>query len=164
MTDIKFEQKPMKQSVQELTKYMETYPNQYGYESWPVDTLIDDVLYGLGVSISDEYRFADGYDKFKKLLLDRLQKEEENRKSIHQAIDKLKGWNPIETAPKGAPGFLALCKYQDSLEWLTDDSHPDRFFNMNSGNYTERKHWAFWKPLPEFPPELENVCQDKEPS
>lgn len=88
MTDIKFEQKPMKQSVEELTKYMATYPNQYGYENWPVDMLIDDVLYGLGVAISEEYRFANGYSKFKQLLLERLQKEEENRLSIQRGMNK----------------------------------------------------------------------------
>lgn len=47
---------------------METYDKQVGYLDHTNKTIIDDVLYGLGVALDNKYRFADGFDKFKKRL------------------------------------------------------------------------------------------------
>ncbi len=66
MTDIKA-------SVIRLQEYMNTYDQQHGYERYRAETLIDDVLYGLGIAIDEKYKFASGYDDFKKVLRDHLE-------------------------------------------------------------------------------------------
>lgn len=59
----------MKEAVGYLKAYMETYDQQQGYESYSVETLVDDVLYGLGEAIAPgEHRFAQGFEEFKKKL------------------------------------------------------------------------------------------------
>lgn len=65
-------QKRMKKAVEYLTKYMTTYDKQYGYLDYGDETYIDDILYGLGVSLGDEYRTATGFDKFKAVLRQHL--------------------------------------------------------------------------------------------
>ena len=47
----------MEEVVQHLTQYINTYENQVGYKKYTEETLIDDILYGLGVSLSKEYEF-----------------------------------------------------------------------------------------------------------
>ena len=62
-------QRRMKKAVEYLQEYMGTYDLQMGYLDYSDETLIDDVLYGLGVSLSpDKHQFANGYDKFKERL------------------------------------------------------------------------------------------------
>jgi len=65
--------------------------------------------------------------------------------------DQRDGWQPIETAPKGEPGFLACDDDYDNIEWLYDNGDKERFFNQNSGNYTPRRHWKYWRPRPAPP-------------
>ena len=65
----------------------------------------------------------------------------------------MSGWQPIDSAPKGAPGFLACNAAEyDYIEWLLDNGE-DRLFNVNSLNYTKREPWTHWMPLP-APPEV----------
>lgn len=59
-------------------------------------------------------------------------------------------WQPIGTAPKGNPGFLATDDYFSCIEWLTDYGDERAFFSVNSGTFTDREHWKFWTPLPRF--------------
>ena len=79
----------MKEVVASLQQYMATYNNQPGYEDFPDHVLIDDVLYGLGKALSDEFRYADGFAKFKDFLRDHLGPDEgfcpgeDNEKSIY---------------------------------------------------------------------------------
>jgi hypothetical protein len=61
--------RPMKDVVAQFQKYMSTYHNQEGYKDYSDECYIADVLYGLGVSLSDDYRFAQGFKKFKKDLI-----------------------------------------------------------------------------------------------
>ena len=63
----------MPEVVAKLKKYMDTYDKQYGYENWSDDMLIEDVLYGLGAALGDEYEYAVGYKKFKKFLLKHIE-------------------------------------------------------------------------------------------
>ena len=64
-------------------------------------------------------------------------------------------WQPIETAPKGRPGFLACNAEEfDSIEWLVDPGAGDKFLNVNSSNYTEKRHWTHWMLLPGPPSKL----------
>lgn len=48
--------------------YISTYRNQPCYSFHNEATWINDILYGLGVSVSDEYRFAQGFHQFKEKL------------------------------------------------------------------------------------------------
>lgn len=64
--------KRIESAVKYLREYMNTYDQQIGYADYSDRTYIDDVLYGLGVSLSKEYQFAGGYRKFKALLLEHL--------------------------------------------------------------------------------------------
>ena len=63
-------QKRVKAIIEKLQHYMETYSDQTGYLDYSDETIIDDVLYGLGIAIDDEkYHFNDGYRKFKAKLI-----------------------------------------------------------------------------------------------
>ena len=67
--------KRMELMVQYLKRYIDTYDNQYGYQNYSDTTLIDDILYGLGVALNPEkHQFADGFDTFKNKLIEHLTK------------------------------------------------------------------------------------------
>lgn len=52
-----------------IHQYIETYPTQDGWEDYTDEIYIDDLLYGLGVSIDeDKYSYAEGFRKFKDRL------------------------------------------------------------------------------------------------
>ena len=75
--------KPKKTNIQNaldyLNHYLATYPRQYNYEKYSDEVFIEDILYGLGVAIGGEkYMFAIGFDKFKEVLREHLE-----RKSHH---------------------------------------------------------------------------------
>ena len=65
-------QKRMRKSVVSLTLYMNTYAMQPFYTDYSDKTFIDDVLYGLGIALSDQFRKADGFECFKKILREHL--------------------------------------------------------------------------------------------
>ena len=68
--------KVVRRTIESLKEYINTYEDQKGYEDYSDTTIIDDMLYGLGVAMGDEheheneYKYADGFDRFK----DRLRK------------------------------------------------------------------------------------------
>lgn len=66
---------PMKSVVEHLTKYIVTYKSQPGWEEYSDELFINDILYGLGVSLSDKNQYATGFTKFKKELLTHLQND-----------------------------------------------------------------------------------------
>jgi hypothetical protein len=71
--DPEYRKKRMVLMVKYLQQYMETYPNQYGYENYNDFTFIDDLLYGLGVVLNpEEHRFSNGYDVWKQKLIEFL--------------------------------------------------------------------------------------------
>lgn len=61
-------QRKVKAMIKYLTHYMTTYDKQLGYLDYTNETIVDDVLYGLGVALDRKYKFAGGFDKFKKRL------------------------------------------------------------------------------------------------
>lgn len=68
-------QKRMEKAVKYLQHYMATYSNQECYRDYSEETLIDDVLYGLGVALGRKrYSFAPGFEKFKARLIKHLSK------------------------------------------------------------------------------------------
>ena len=69
-------QKQVEIGIKYLKRYIDTYDKQFGYLDYTDETIIDDILYGLGVAIdSDEYKFASGFRKFKERLAKHLAKE-----------------------------------------------------------------------------------------
>jgi hypothetical protein len=68
------EQKRVGRAIKKLTKYMVTYPRQSGYLDYTDETIINDVLYGLGIALDDKYRFANGFEEFKNVLREHLTK------------------------------------------------------------------------------------------
>lgn len=56
-----------------LQEYWETYTDQEGWHGYRMKTVLDDALYGIGSAISEDYRFANGFDSFKKELIEYLQ-------------------------------------------------------------------------------------------
>lgn len=66
----------IEKAVKFLKGYMNTYPEQFRYETFSDKTYIDDILYGLGVSISKtKYSYAQGFRDFKKDLIEYLKNE-----------------------------------------------------------------------------------------
>jgi hypothetical protein len=64
-----YRQERMKLMVAYLKDYMNTYDKQPFYENYRDETLISDVLYGLGVAIDPStYQFADGFGRWKEAL------------------------------------------------------------------------------------------------
>jgi hypothetical protein len=66
-------QERMRNAVAYMREFMATYDQQQGYSDYSDRTYIDDVLYGLGVSLSGEYQNAGGFRKFKEVLLAHLE-------------------------------------------------------------------------------------------
>lgn len=60
--------------IDKAIKYFQRYVGTYNDGNVPIydisdKTFIDDMLYGLGVSINkDKYQFADGYERFREFL------------------------------------------------------------------------------------------------
>lgn len=68
-----------KTNIQDSLKYLKNYIDLYGdqacYSDFGVGIWIDDIIYGLGVSIDPEkYEWAAGYEQFKKDLIAHLSK------------------------------------------------------------------------------------------
>jgi hypothetical protein len=60
------------QTVDTLRKTLNLYKKELGFSGYTEETVIDDLLYFVGYSLSKEYAFADGYDKFKQRLREHL--------------------------------------------------------------------------------------------
>jgi hypothetical protein len=59
--------------LEKFKNYVNTYDKQLGHEGYSVKTIIDDFLYGIGICLDDsEFSLADGYERFKKMLLEHL--------------------------------------------------------------------------------------------
>lgn len=61
-------QNKIKKTIEYLQKYINTYDEQFEHVDYSDETIIDDVLYGLGVALDDKYEFANGFDEFKERL------------------------------------------------------------------------------------------------
>ena len=60
--------------------YVNTYDKQIGYKSYSEETIINDMLYGIGICLDeDEYKFGDGYARFRIKLLDIIKKKLEEK-------------------------------------------------------------------------------------
>ena len=63
----------MKVAAENFRGYIENYVANGNNLLVSEETFIDDVLYGLGVTLSPEYRYGQGFDKFKARLRKHLE-------------------------------------------------------------------------------------------
>ena len=62
-------QKRVIAAIKYIQHYMNTYDKQLGYADYTDETIINDVLYGLGVALNPEaYQYALGFENFKDKL------------------------------------------------------------------------------------------------
>lgn len=66
----------MRQMVRAFQKYVATYDGQSGYENYSDKTFLDDMLYGVGLSLQigtpTDYTGPGGYERFKERLRQHL--------------------------------------------------------------------------------------------
>lgn len=62
--------KKMANSVNSIKEYVNTYDKQLGYKDYSEDTFINDILYGIGISLNDKYQMGNGFLLFKQRLRD----------------------------------------------------------------------------------------------
>ena len=55
----------IEQTVEYMIKYINTYKDQFGWKEYTHETFLDDMIYGIGVAMSDQYKMAQGYEKFR---------------------------------------------------------------------------------------------------
>ena len=65
----------MEKALEFQKEYIETYPDQFDWKNYSAKTYINDMLYGIGASIGEEFRYADGFDRFKAILRDHLKED-----------------------------------------------------------------------------------------
>jgi hypothetical protein len=80
-------QQRVRKAIAYLKNYMDTYDQQVGYLDYSDDTIIRDVLYGLGVALGgNKHRFFDGFARWRAVLQKHLAVE--NRcQARYQAAD-----------------------------------------------------------------------------
>lgn len=61
-------EKSMVECVEKLQHYWNTYSSQPDYENYVLKTFLEDALYGIGISLSDDYAHAEGFNQFKRDL------------------------------------------------------------------------------------------------
>lgn len=55
-------------AVDELRAYWDSYDMQHGWKDYPFDMWLEDAMYGVARAASLDYQFANGFEKFKKML------------------------------------------------------------------------------------------------
>lgn len=94
----------MKVAVKKMTRYMTTYEGQTGYKKY-TDTYVNDIVYGLGISLSDENEYSKGYNRFKDELLAWLTADKERREASRKAV----------------ANFIKPGTGRDKVEWIERD-------------------------------------------
>lgn len=78
-------QRRIKNAIQSLQVYMNTYDKQTGCLDYSYETFVDDVLYGLGQAINrTNYQWKPGFDLFK----EHLKKYLEGDKNVFERGDE----------------------------------------------------------------------------
>lgn len=66
----------MREMVAKYQEYIRTYSDQTSYETYSDKTFLDDMLYGIGLSMQvgtpTDYTGASGYERFKQKLREHL--------------------------------------------------------------------------------------------
>jgi hypothetical protein len=72
--------KSIKDIVADFEKYVVTYKSQANYENYSYETFINDMIYGIGLTINPEiYMWAEGYESFKIDLIEFFKNRQFNR-------------------------------------------------------------------------------------
>lgn len=71
MPEIKM-QESVSEAVSHFEDYVSTYDKQPAYEEYTKSIYLNDMLYGLGITMDKSYEFADGFNQFKKDLIEFL--------------------------------------------------------------------------------------------
>jgi len=75
-TELTPEQQRVKKAIKFLKRYINTYESQRGYLNYDDTTIIDDILYGLGLALDEKkYSFYSGFMTFKAFLRKHLNKK-----------------------------------------------------------------------------------------
>jgi hypothetical protein len=102
----------MKAAVAKLQAYMNTYTQQEGYQDYADKTYVDDVLYGLGLSLNAiDYTAADGFDRFKAYLRLHLEGRSKNRQWSATGLPPGLEFDPetrIISGTPTAPGMFTI--------------------------------------------------------
>lgn len=76
MTSAECKRRQMRERVAAFQEYVRTYSDQSSYEDYSVKTFLDDMLYGIGLSMQigtpTDYTGAGGYERFKQALREHL--------------------------------------------------------------------------------------------
>lgn len=72
--DTERRRKLMRERVAKLQEYVATYTDQSHYDEYSDKTYVDDILYGLGISMiaPADYTGPGGYERFKQYLREHL--------------------------------------------------------------------------------------------
>lgn len=62
----------IEEAVDQIQPYVAKYDKQQLYKDFDARTYLNDMLYGIGISMSPEYQAADGFNEFKKDLIEFL--------------------------------------------------------------------------------------------
>jgi hypothetical protein len=74
-------QKRMKKAVEYMQNYINTYDKQTGYLDYSDDCFILDMIYGIGLALdSKDYEFADGFNNFKKVVVELIKEKSDEHK------------------------------------------------------------------------------------
>jgi len=66
-------QERVKKIIDDLKKYINTYVKQHGYLDYSDETIINDMLYGIGIATDkSKYQFNNGFNDFKKYLTENI--------------------------------------------------------------------------------------------
>lgn len=84
-----YHRQQIKQAVQYLKEYINTYTNQHYYTDYPYKTLIGDIVYGLGVAVGgDKFSGPDGYRRWCYVLRNVIDGFEEFAPTVEE-VDQL---------------------------------------------------------------------------
>jgi hypothetical protein len=73
ITNMNESQRKVFKAIEHLKHYINTYDCQYEYINYSEQTIIEDIIYGLGSSLNKvEYSFATGLTKFKQVIYNHI--------------------------------------------------------------------------------------------
>ena len=79
----------MREMVEYMKEYINTYTEQYGYENYQDHTFIDDMLYAVGRALNREhYQYADGFRRFQMNLIRHIAARLTNEELAQLGLDK----------------------------------------------------------------------------
>ena len=77
----------IRHAVKYLRDYLDTYEDQQGIDDYTVETWIEDILYGLGMSLDpDAHKWASGHAKFKDKLREYISQNTEDSRERSESI------------------------------------------------------------------------------